>query len=275
MMFSVIILALNEEKALPDCLASVRACDDILVLDSGSTDRTREIAQAHGARVLTHRFESFAQQRTFADHHGQCRHPWAFHLDADERFTPELFQECLAWGNPDSLDGAWVAPRMLYRGVWMRHSTDYPAWQARFVHRERFRWVQAGHGQREAPGLRMGRLQFNSLHQVMLAGEAAWLEKHRRYARLEAAQHLSASTEKTWPDLFSGDPIRRRRALKRLSYRLPCRPALRFLYQYVLRGGLLDGSAGWHYCRLLSRYEGFAVEAMRELKVSRMHGVNP
>ncbi len=270
-MFSVIILALNEEHALPGCLDSVRECDDILVLDSGSTDRTREVAAARGARVLTHRFESFAQQRTFADRHGQCRHPWAFHLDADERLTPELFQECLDWGNPGSLDGAWVSPRMLYRDVWIRRSTDYPVWQARFVHRDRFRWVQAGHGQREAPGMRMGRLRSPSLHEVMLAGESAWLEKHRRYARLEAEQHLSASTERTWSGLFSGDPIRRRRALKRLSYQLPCRPALRFFYQYVLRGGLLDGSAGWSYCRLLSRYEGFAVEAMRELKASRMH----
>lgn len=269
MMFSVIILALNEERALPECLASVQECDDILVLDSGSDDRTVEIARDRGARVLTHPFESFAQQRAFADRHGQCRHPWAFHLDADERFTPELLRECLAWGNPESLDGAWVAPRMLYRGVWIRHSTDFPAWQARFVHRDRFRWVQSGHGQREAPGMRMGRLRSPSLHHLMLAGEDAWLGKHRHYARLEAKQHLASPDGGRWSDLCCGDPITRRRALKRLSYRLPFRPTLRFLYQYVLRGGLLDGTAGWHYCRLLARYERFVSSALRELRASR------
>ncbi|MBP7141499.1 MAG: glycosyltransferase family 2 protein [Opitutaceae bacterium] len=269
-MFSVVILTLNAEATLPGCLASVRGCDDILVLDSGSTDRTPEIARSHGVRWLTHPFESFSLQRTFADRHGGCRHPWAFHLDADEEFTPELFSECLNWGDPGHLDGARAAPRMMYGKKWIRFSTDYPVPQARLVHRGRFRWIQAGHGQQESPDMRMGRLRSDYVHHFMAHGEGDWLRKHRTYARLEAEQHLSTPAGGVMEGLFSGDRIRRRRALKRLSYHLPFRPSLRLLYQYVLRGGFLDGAHGWRYCRLLARYEAFASEALREMKSLRL-----
>ena len=269
-MFSVVILTLNAESTLPACLASVRGCDDILVLDSGSTDRTFEIASDNGARWLAHPFESFALQRAHADLHGNCRHPWAFHLDADEEFTPELLRECMAWGDPAHLDGAMAAPRMMYREKWIRHSTDYPVPQARLVHRGRFKWIQAGHGQREAPGMRMARLRSDYVHHFMAGGEAAWLQKHRAYARLEAEQHLAAPPDTTRGDLFSADGLRRRRALKRLSYHLPFRHTLRLLYQYLLRGGFLDGAQGWRYCRLLARYEAFAGEALREMKSARL-----
>lgn len=269
-MFSVVILTLNAEATLPACLASVRGCDDILVIDSGSNDHTREIARSHGARWLVHPFESFSLQRTYADRHAGCRHAWAFHLDADEEFTPELFSECMAWGDPANLDGAMAAPRMMYGKKWIRHSTDYPVPQARLVHRERFRWVQSGHGQREAPGMRMGRLRSDYLHHFMSAGEAAWLMKHRGYARLEAENHFLTPSGEGIAGLFSADEIQRRRALKRLSYRLPFRPALRLVYQYLLRGGFLDGAQGWRYCRLLARYESFASDALRELKAERL-----
>jgi len=276
-MFSVVVLTLNEERALGACLASVRGCDDILVLDSGSTDRTVEIARSSGARTLVHPFETFAQQRTHAHRAGRLRHPWVFHLDADERFTPELFAECLAWGDPDAIDGAYVAPRMLVNGSWVRRSTDFPAYQARFAHRERFRWIQSGHGQRERPDMRMATLAHAYTHETLAAGEAAWLEKHRRYAWIEAEHHTSqnASFSSAALSLLGTDRLERRRALKRLSYALPARPALRFLYQYVLRGGFLDGRAGWLYCRLLARYEAFAGEAMRARRTGSVRGALP
>lgn len=267
-MFSVVILALNEESLLPACLESVAACTDIVVIDSGSTDRTVDIARKAGARVIFHPFTSFAQQRSFADQQGELRFPWVFHLDADEQFTPELFAECLAWGDPSTLDGAFVAPRMLFNGKWLRRSTDFPAYQARFVHHERFRWEDLGHGQREAPGQRMGKLKSAYLHHFFATGEQAWLEKHRRYAEKEAAAHLASATmnPRNWRALYDRDPLVRRRALKRLSYSLPARPYARFIYQYVLRGGFMDGAAGWRYCWLLAQYERFAALSLRRLR---------
>ncbi len=72
-----------------------------------------------------------------------------------------------------------------------------------------------------------------------------------------------------WSELLSRDPLLRRRALKRLSYSLPFRPALRFFYQYVLRRGFLDGGPGYRYCQLLARYEAFTGEEIRRLRSSR------
>lgn len=268
-MFSVLILTLNEERDLPRCLASVADCNDVVVLDSGSTDKTCEIARAAGARVFTHRFENFAQQRNHAHATITFRHPWVFHLDADEQMTPELSAECNARTaeNPP-VDGFWVAPKMLWEGRWVRHCTDYPAGQARFVRARGFAFVEVGHGQREAPGMRMAWLRSNYLHDLSSGGVDEWLEKHRRYARKEAAAwwHDRRPTGALLRDIASGDALARRRALKQLSYILPLRPLARFVYQYGLRGGFLDGRAGLRYCRLLARYEGYAAAELRQLR---------
>lgn len=266
-MFSVAILTLNEERDLPACLASAAVSDDIVVLDSGSTDRTIELAQAAGARTFIRRFDNFAGQRNYAQERIQFRHPWVFHLDADERFTPELVAECRANAARSDVDGLYVAPKMLWAGQWLPRCTDYPTYQARFVRAPEFRFIQVGHGQREAPEMRMDRLQANYLHELASGGEAEWLEKHRRYARAEAKAHFATASEPVATgDLLRGPALARRRALKRLSYRMPCRPALRFVYQYLLRGGFLDGAAGLRYCRLLAVYERFAVEELRQLQ---------
>lgn len=270
-MFSVVILTLNEERNLPGCLAGLAGCDDIVVLDSGSTDATADLARAAGARVFVNPFENFAQQRNHAQRQIPFRHPWVLHLDADEQMTPELTAECrAAAAAPASaeLDGYYVAPKMLWEGRWIPHCTDYPAWQARFVRASQFEFIEVGHGQREAPGMRLGRLRASYLHDLSAGGESAWLEKHRRYARAEATAHLRDARGVPWRDLFSPAALPRRRALKRLSYELPCRPVLRFAYQYILRRGFLDGGAGWRYCRLLARYEGFAAAEIRRQRPS-------
>lgn len=264
-MFSVVILTLNEERNLPLCLASVRGCDDVVVLDSGSTDRTVEIARAAGAQVFTREFDNFAGQRNFAQQTIPFRHPWVFHLDADEQMTPDLEKESRAMLALADVDGFWVAPRMMFHGRWIPHCTDYPAYQARLVRVPQFAFIQVGHGQREAPGMRMGRLAGNYLHDLTSGGEQQWIEKHQRYARQEAEEHARHPGSVRWSAILTPDPLRRRRALKRLSYDLPCRPLLRFLYQYILRRGFLDGAAGLRYCRLLAHYERFAVVELRRI----------
>ena len=271
--YSAVILTLNEERDLPACLASLATCDDIVVLDSGSTDRTAEIATGAGARVCTRRFDNFAGQRNHAQHAIAFRHPWVFHLDADERMTPELDAECrraVASAEAAALDGYFVAPQMLWNGRWIRRCTDYPAWQARFVRAPQFSFIEVGHGQREAPDMRMGRLKHSYLHDLSSGGEAEWLERHRRYARAEA-RRLADGASVPWRQLLARDPLLRRRALKHFSYALPARPLLRFLYQYILRRGFLDGPEGLHYCRLLARYEGFTRDELRTLRHGTPH----
>jgi glycosyltransferase involved in cell wall biosynthesis len=268
-MFSVLILTLNEERDLPRCLASAHGCDDLVLLDSGSTDRTVEIARQAGARVFTRPFDNFANQRNHAQRQIPFRHPWVFHLDADEQLTPELIAECRRAANRTDLDGFWIAPKMMFMGRWIPHCTDFPAWQARLVRAPQFEFIEVGHGQREAPHMRLGHLQASYLHDLSSGGEAEWLEKHRRYARAEARAFLQNATGSHGRDLFSAERLRRRRALKHLSYTLPCRPVLRFVYQYFLRRGFLDGRPGLRYCRLLARYEGFTAAELHRLRAAR------
>lgn len=265
-MFSVLILTLNEEENLPRCLASAAGSDDIVVLDSGSTDNTVAIAEAAGARVFTRRFDNFAGQRNYAQTSIPFRHSWVFHLDADEQLTPGLVAECTGAAARTDLDGFMVAPKMLWEGHWVPHCTDYPAYQARFVRAPQFRFIEVGHGQREAPDMKLAKMKANYLHDLSAGGEAEWIEKHRRYARAEAKAHLATAGGGSWTEIFSGNALVRRRALKRASYAWPCRAALRFVYQYLLRGGFLDGRAGLRYCWLLSRYEGFCTQEIRKLR---------
>jgi glycosyltransferase involved in cell wall biosynthesis len=271
-MFSVVILTLDEEKALPECLRSISGCDDVVVLDSGSADNTVAIAKAAGARIFTRTFDTFAGQRNFAQRSIEFRHPWVLHLDADERMTDALIAECMDSSGRTDLDGFRVAPKMIFEGRWIRHCTDYPAYQARFVRAPGFEFIQAGHGQREAPNMRMGTLGANYLHDISIYGEDSWLAKHRRYARAEALKTLEHPEHESWRDIYSSRALVRRRALKRLSFSLPYRPTTRFIYQYFLRGGFLDGAQGLHYCRLLARYEGFVSEEIEKLKETAAGG---
>ena len=265
-MYSVVILTLNEERALPGCLASLRGCNDIVLLDSGSTDGTVRLAEGAGARVFTRPFDTFAGQRNHAQQCIEFRNPWVFHLAADERMTPGLHDECERASSRADLDGYRVAPKMMFEGRWIPHCTDYPAYQARFVRAPAFEFIQVGHGQREAPGMRVGTLVQSYLHDLSVYGTEDWLAKHRRYARAEAERAVSGGPDRApWASLFSSRALVRRRALKRMSFILPFRPAFRFAYQYGLRLGFLDGGPGLRYCLLLARYEGFIGEEIVKL----------
>jgi glycosyltransferase involved in cell wall biosynthesis len=265
--FSILILTLNEQRNLPACLARLRNCDDVVVLDSGSSDQTVEIARAHGARVLTHHFETFAQQRNTGLQIGGFKHRWVLHLDADEWLTPELETECekIAADDPGDRDGFYIAPKMLFHDRWIPHCTDFPAYQARFGHAERFHFVQVGHGQREDPSMRMGTLQSSYFHNLSSQTDEELRTKHRHYAVQEARAFLdrAAKESPSWRSCFSRDRLVRRRALKAVSQRMPARGLLRFFYQYFLRRGFLDGSAGFSYCVLLARYESWISAEIR------------
>ena len=187
-MYSVVILTLNEEKALPACMASLKGVDDVVVLDSGSSDGTVSIAAANGARLFSRAFDDFAGQRNYAGRHIAFRHPWVFHLDADERMTPELDAECRSAASRTDLEGFRVAPKMVFEGRWIPHCTDYPAYQARFVRRQAFEFIQVGHGQREAPHMRMENLRSAYVHDLSVYGREAWLLKHRAYAEMRPGQ---------------------------------------------------------------------------------------
>ena len=272
MSLSVLILTLNEAENLRNCLESVAWCDDTVVLDSYSEDGTGEVARESGARFVQREFDDFAGQRNFGIDHIPFKHEWVFHLDADERFSPELADECRKVIADDRCSGFLVPSKMVLHGRWLKHAADYPVYQMRLMKLGEVRFVQHGHGQRECSDRRgLGKLSAPYLHYSFSKGLDDWFERHNRYSTMEAEACLKEleGTGLDWGGLLSGDPIVKRRALKRLSMRLPFRPWLKFIYMYSLGMGFLDGGPGLTYCVLQAIYEYMISLKVRDLRKNR------
>jgi glycosyltransferase involved in cell wall biosynthesis len=269
-MISILILTCNEAANLPACLAALQWTDDILVVDSHSTDNTVAVARAAGARVLQNRFVNFAEQRNFGIEHGGLKHEWVLHLDADEVVGPEFVAEMLQAIQTGDLDAYRVPSKMIFQGRWLKHSGMYPTYQVRLGRREKLRFVQVGHGQREdLPPERMGTLHHALLHYSFSKGMADWVVRHNRYSTDEARHFVNevAGQPMDWGGLCGlGDGVRRHRALKRLAFYLPFRPGFRFFYLFFLRRGFLDGRAGFQYCQLIAFYDFLVALKITELR---------
>ena len=269
MSVSVLVLTHNEEINLPDCLRSVAWSDDVLIFDSFSSDQTDKIAKAFGARFEQHRFSNYGDQREAARQLGGFKHEWLLAVDADERVDEELANEIQAVA---SGRGPHVAYRMrrkdFFEGRWIRHATLYPSWFVRFFRHKRVRYDQREVHEYPIVDGAVGELKGHLLHHSFNKGLEPWWTKHRAYAEAEARAEVDA-LRRGGMDLAGlvawGDPVRRRRALKGLSFRMPARPALRFLYMYILRGGIFDGRPGYRYCRMLAEYERMIVRNLRQL----------
>ncbi|MDB5356506.1 MAG: Colanic acid biosynthesis acetyltransferase WcaF [Phycisphaerales bacterium] len=267
---SVVILTHNEEANVADCLRSCAWSDDVHVLDSGSTDRTCEIARECGATVHVNPFVSFGVQRNWAIDNIHHKHDWVFHLDADERFTPALVNEIdrLLAGRPHNA-GFYVPQKLIFMGRWLKRSIGYPVYQMRLFHKDRMRFRDYGHGQRENTSGPIGRLKEPYLHYNFSKGMFAWIERHNRYSTLEA-KTIVAGDEGGGAivrgSLFGGSLQRRRFFKARIYPKMPGKWMWRFLYMYFFMGGFLDGMPGFHYSMLMSSYELFTSLKVRELR---------
>jgi glycosyltransferase involved in cell wall biosynthesis len=248
---SVLILTFNEERNLPTCLASVADwAEDVVVVDSGSTDQTTAIAKAHGARVVTHAFDTHARQWAWALADVPLTTDWVLALDADQQVTPELRHSIVAALGREAIAGYFVNRRQVFRGRWIRHGGYYPKYLLKLFRRS------------------VVQLDSDDLvdHHFRINGRAArlggdliednrneaeifdWIAKHNRYARLQATEELarlrSPRDRGPWR---GGDPDERTRRQKAVWARLPAyvRPLGYFLYRYVLRLGFLDGKQGF------------------------------
>lgn len=257
MSISALIMTWNEEINLPACLASLSWCDDIVVLDSFSTDRTVEIAREAGARVVKRRYDTEDRQRMFGLTKIKFKHDWVYTPDADEVTPDDLRDEMLKIAADPTRPEAMFKARYknMFMGKWIRHSSLYPTWITRMVRPDRVRFERQVHSVGVADGP-TGLLKSHFIHYSFNKGIEAWYDKHNRYSSVEANLAAARAEQKIdWGELFSGRSDVRRRGLKRLSYHLPFRPTLRFVYMYILRGGFLDGWPGYVYCRLISGYE--------------------
>ena len=257
-MFSIYILTHNEELDIAACIESAMLSDDVVVVDSHSSDRTLEIASRYPVRVMQHKFESHGKQRTWMLESIPPKYPWIYILEADERMTPTLFQECLAAAQAQQYVGYYVAERVMFLGQWIRRSTQYPRYQLRLLRHGKVWFTDYGHTEREVCEGETGLLKETYPHYTCGKGLSRWIDKHNRYSTDEAIEtlHQIDQGKINWRDLFFGKTeIDRRRALKDLSLRLPFRPLIRFFYMYILLGGWMDGRAGFAWCTLQAFYE--------------------
>ena len=264
---SIFILTLNEEINVDACLESVRDFDDVVVLDSFSSDKTVELTEAKGARVVQRKFDNWAAHQNWAMGNIEFKHKWVFYLDADERMTPELKAEitAIAANGDESRRGFSVGRTNYFMGRTIVHC--YPAVPImRFFRPEHIRYERLVNPIALIDG-ETGHLEHRFLHYNFSKGLTEWFNKHNKYSLFEAKEGLKALREQD-PDvsLFSKDPTLRRVALKNLALRLPGRPFVKFIYLYILRMGFLDGKAGFTYCILQSIYEYLIDLKMWELK---------
>jgi len=224
---SVIIPCCNEERNIGDCLKSVAWADEILVVDSFSTDRTVEIARSLGAQVLQHEYESPGAQKNWAL--GHAKHSWVLFLDADERVTRGLEQEIrevIARDGPR--DGYWIRRRNYFLGKRIRFS----GWQhdrvLRLFRRERGRWDERRVHESAVLDGRAGKLRCPLLHYSYRSAHD-FLVKIERYGDWASADLVAAG---------------KRAGVRGLLFR----PWFRFFYSYFLRGGFLDGKQGLVLC---------------------------
>jgi glycosyltransferase involved in cell wall biosynthesis len=246
MKISATIVALNEERNVARAIRSLTPCvDEILVVDSGSSDRTCEIAASLGARVVSVPWRGYAAQKNFAGE--AAANDWILSIDSDEELTPALAAEIAALKQlPATEFHAWSMPRLArYLGRWIRHSGWYPDPKIRLYHREHAAWQgDYVHESVQVTGV-TGQLRGDLLHFTCdsLSQHLCTLD---RYTSL-AAQGLASSGKAI--------PFRR----------LILDPPWTFVRSYIVQRGFLDGSHGFIIATMASFYTFMKYAKAREL----------
>ena len=245
---SVIVIALNQEANIGDCLASVSFADEIVVVDTGSTDRTVELARASTNRVLDAPWEGFGRTKNYAL--DQARGEWVFSLDTDERVPPALQEEILAVVEADGpLNGYRVARKNYFCGRWIRQLGWYPDYTLRLFRLGRGRFRDREVHEEVVVDGPVGDLPTPLSH-YSYRSVSEYIARMDRYARL-AAQELAKAGRRPFPgELF-------------------VRPFFSFLHLYFIRRGFLEGTPGYTLAVLMSMYKFLKYYYLRELSRGR------
>lgn len=269
---SAVVLAKNEEINIERCVRSLQWCDEVIVIDDESTDDTAAIASKWGARVVSHRFESFADQRNWAMRAAGLRNQWIVHLDADEVATEafgKAIETAIENAEPNCVAFALCRKTMLNHR-WVKYSDGFPVWIMRLTKLGFASFENCGHGEVAMPCVNgfVGRIREPIIHHAFSKGISNWIDRHNRYSSREAVMEHQSNLTWHWAELVSSQKATRRRTMRAISRRMPGRPVARFLYQYLVKGGILDGRVGLTFCLLMAVYEWFIVLKKHEMTES-------
>jgi glycosyltransferase involved in cell wall biosynthesis len=274
MSVSVLILTLNEEINIGACLDCLSWSDDVVVLDSLSTDETAKIASSRGARVVERAFDNWSAHQNWAVKSIEFKHPWVLYLDADERCPPELRDEVVRRATPDCAESAFrIRRKDFFMGRWLKHAQLYPTWLVRLFRPEKIRYERLVNPVAAVDGP-TGSLEEHILHYPFSHGIAHWIARHNNYSDFESRELLKVreGTSRFASRILSRDPAERRRGLKDVFFRLPARPLVKFFYYFVWRRGFLDGHAGFTYSTLQAMYE-YQIDCKYHELVRRKRGL--
>jgi glycosyltransferase involved in cell wall biosynthesis len=247
---TAIILTFNEENKIRDCLHSVYGfCNQIFVVDSGSTDQTLQIAREYDSCIYEHPFENYASQRNWALDNLPIKNDWVLNLDADHRLTDTLKQElrkCFENGLLTNVHGFLIRRKTIFKGRWIKHGGHYPTYHAVLFKKQHGRCENRLYDQHfivEGETLKIKR----DIEDIVVDEIDNFIFRHNRWSTLEATYIVNGNHQESY--IYSNaknNAIRRRRIFKHLYYRFPLfiRPFIYFFYRYFLRLGFLDGKEG-------------------------------
>jgi glycosyltransferase involved in cell wall biosynthesis len=247
---TVIILTYNESRNIRDCLQSIcDFTDDIVIVDSGSTDDTLDIAALYGCRIYEHPFENYSKQRNWALQNVDCRYNWILNVDADHRLMPAFkddLRQKFAAGVPEEVKGFMASRRTMFMGRWIKHGAHYPVYHGVMFRRGS---GYCEHKEYDQHFVIEGRSQLISgdIIDIITDSLSTFVERHNKWSTLEArdALNLKSEAKKIKADR-KGNVMEQRRyqRLRYYSYPLFWRVFLYTLYRFVWKRGFLDGKEG-------------------------------
>jgi glycosyltransferase involved in cell wall biosynthesis len=254
---SIIVLTFNEEMNIEVCLKSVAEwAGEVFVVDSGSTDHTQTIVAQYTPKLVCHPFENYSKQRNWAQSNLPLAYDWVFHLDADERVTPDLTKALWeVFANKEQLErinGLLVRRRIEFMGRHITRGGIYPTYHCRIFRKQKGHCEDREYDQHFLVNGPTATVEAD-LIEVTAPSLFAWTAKHNRWAQMEARQLFEARdrsvADRVKPSVI-GTPIERRRWLRASVYEkspLFFRAVIYFAVRYFVRGGFLDGVPGLIY----------------------------
>lgn len=250
---SAIVVCFNEEQNIADCLESLTWCDEIVVVDAFSTDRTVEICRRYTDRVIQREWAGYRDQKAFA--HSQATRAWVLLVDADERVTPELKDEIREslLKDRDTYAGYAVPRLVYYLKHWWRRGGWYPDYDVRLFRRDRATWGGMDPHEKILVDGKVRRLQ-HPLHHFSYRDISDHIQRINRFTTISARE-----LEQNGRGWYVTDVL--------------FRPALRFFYSYIYKRGFMDGFAGFHVAVTAAVYVFLKYAKLWELKLGEKNNV--